>query len=180
MSESLEGVKEITKEDLKRLLDKLNGDKDSLLEDPPGNSLLEKEVDKKVLELIEKLLEQKGFFQKVYRTSNGSLYFVLIDGTSLRFKFIEEKNDIKKYQPQSLMDEHVFISREQYELLREDGLQDELDDNGFVEGSIPFEVGRKQYDKRAITFDGLGKVRVDWSNIDRYHFGHSVTEILKS
>lgn len=178
--ESAEKKNLITREDLLRQLDVLSDDIDNLFENPPANCILEKEVDKKVIELIEKLLEQKEFFQKVYRTSNGSFYFVLSDGSSIRFKFIKEKNGLNKYEPQNLMDETMFISQEEYDSIKESGFQYKLHESGFSVGSIPFEVSRKKEGEPILVSVGDNEFKINEQDLDRYHFGHPISEILKT
>lgn len=177
--ESIETVNVITREELKGLLDTLGDDIDNLFSDPPKDCILEKEVDKKVIELIEKLLKQRENFQKIYRTSNGSYYFTLKDGTTLRFKFVKEKNDVSKYAPQDLMDETIFISQEQYDCIKEKGFQHEITGVSFIEGSIPFEVRRRKIEEPVITLNDSGGFKIDGQNLYGYHFGHPVTEIIK-
>lgn len=176
MEKISEQIQHFTIEDIKSRMGEYEDHVDKLFQSP--NSGLEQEVDKKTIEFIESLLKEKERFDKVYRTTGGSYYFVLPDGHSLRFKYMKEKNGVSKYEVQTIMEETVFISPDQYTVIKNSGFYNGFKEVGFDVGNIPFEVssgkGEKVFDK-----NGSGMVTVDAQTLKKYHFGHPISEIVK-
>lgn len=176
MEKISEQIQYFTIEDIKSRMEEHEDQVDILFQNPRYG--LEQEVDKKTIEFIESLLKEKERFDKVYRTTGGSYYFILPNGQSLRFKYIKEKNGVDKYEVQKIMEETVFISPDQYSVIKNSGFYNGFKEVGYDIGNIPFEVssgkGEKVFDK-----DGLGGVSVDAQTLKKYHFGHPVSEIVK-
>jgi hypothetical protein len=116
------------------------------LEDERGFSLeLDREMD---LKLMEKLKERKEKFKNVFETENGSVYFVIQGGKSLRFKK-EKEGEGECFKRQPILDNIFFVddvARDTFLKIIKSGNGDNLLDieievSDFSIGRTPVEIG---------------------------------------
>jgi len=152
----------------------LSSDKES-----PEQTLLKK--------FIEQQIEKKDTYKNIFRTEQGSIYFILETGESLRIKNTAEE----KLEVQPILNHIYFIDRDQRDKLEEMRQQDSLQENIINKpiqihpcktGLIPFEFGIegmqeihviKKNDVITITGDNYG------SFASGYHIGHKIIEMIK-
>lgn len=148
------------------------------------------------LKLIESLIMEKERFNHVFKTANGSVYFVFFDGKSTRFYYRERT---KMVELDSDIVEHLyFVTEETRDFLRNRGygadgygyvnnfrdfLDVEITVHDLAVGLVPFQFGRirpypeiKVEEKNGILII-KGDVRGDFTS--GHHFGHKIVEVLK-
>jgi hypothetical protein len=148
------------------------------------------EADIEVEKFIEELLAEKDKFSKVFKTEHGSIYFVLEDGKSLRFKYSLVGRD--KIRP--IKEKIFFISTEVGEELRRVPMRTNINKKipliNYEVGATPLELNRISDQDKTIyeelegaliltgTIDQNGNF-TDMGAYGSWHFGHPVSEIIK-
>lgn len=144
---------------------------------------------------IAKLLQERDRFTEVFRTEQGSIYFVAADGTSWRFK---QKNERVRMEPP--MTTIVYLNeqgKEKLMSLKDPGLgwQESIffapiPTVELAAGTQPLEIGVVGYGGRVVFthtnneltivgIDRTGQGDLDYSFASGLHLGHKVTEIIK-
>jgi hypothetical protein len=151
---------------------------------------------------IETLLKEKVRFDKIFRTSNGSLYFQLQSGEVLRMKNIPTKdefsagNEERTFQVQPIMSNLFFISRSEMERISIISLQpgEQLQTVPYEQGAVPFDINKRGYPSQIVfeidnngilTLKGTvfrnehGNVEIlDDQLVGGYHRGHPITNVI--
>ena len=127
-----------------------------------------------VYKKIQSLVEMKDRFQHVFTTDQGSHYFVLASGESLRIK---TKSDFMPIQP--IMKRIVFItdveSRRLMDLTTIDNIT--ITTTSYGVGVHPFEFGIMEYPESAIEEAGDTIKMVNFSS--GMHPGNKIVKIIK-
>ena len=163
---------------------------------PPGSANSIEVSRERISKFIEELLMEKERFKHVYKTDNGSVYFVFSDGKSTRFYYRERT---KMMELDSDIVEHLyFVTEETRDLLRNRGfgadgygyvnnfrdfLDVEIEVHDLAVGLVPFQFGRirpfpeiKVEEKNGIL---VIKGDKDGNFTSGHHFGRKIVEVLK-
>lgn len=180
------------REEIINLLDKTE---DELLEKKASYDEIKIEKQKTISEMIEKLLGKKDLFGNVFKTENGSIYFVTESKNTLRFK--KENGDWSCYP---IMSEIIFVEDKEAEKILEaikSGLYSEyllsspIKISNIALGVFPFDFSLCGFPRIAftkkdgfITFRGTfmmnnGKEEVVESISSGVHLGHKIIDIIK-
>lgn len=144
-------------------------------------------------DFIGQLLAEKEKFSKIFETDSGSIYFVLSDDRSIRFKFNKYKNMDNKnpWEHNPFLLKTIFIDPLQADELLE------LDQNGQLQHEIiNMEIKKKPYSHQARVFEfgivGFPEIRYIEDNnkivikgdkngvfASGYHIGHKISKIIK-
>jgi hypothetical protein len=169
---------------------------------------VEVEEDRRVGEVVERLLCETGRFRSIFRTERGSVYFVMPDGKAIRVKrATEEGRTFWSVQPAT--DHIVFlderIAKTVSEWIHLGGRQWFLERNDWDEPSrvpreiptvplapraIPFEIGIAHDQLEYVVKEDSGFVRIIRTRhretkelrdiLGGIHLGHPVSEVLKA
>lgn len=136
--------------------------------------------------LIERQIAEAKRYQNIFRTANGSIYFVFSTGESLRIKKTGEG-----LRPQPIFDHIYYVDKDQLdellEMRRQDTLQDEIIGKRIriapcSLGITPFEFGIQGYFPQSVTQEPNSiTILGDKSGVfaSGYHLGHPITELIK-
>lgn len=142
---------------------------------------------------LEKLIENKDKFKLVFKTSNGSVYFVSKNDQCWRFKAIEDS-----YKEQPIVKKVFFVSQTQAnkikklqsdEFWQENIINYKIVKTGFDIDTVPVEFGVVglpeiifQEDSESLTILGTkykNQKEIDPSFASGFHLGHPILEIIK-
>lgn len=161
---------------------------------PPEQRFREarKEQDRAAREFIEDLFEQKDRFDKIFRTSNGSTYFVIQSGEAMRIKHDEHFG----YRITSFTSKLVLVDKDMVNEIRS-WMKNDHGDSGsnlldkpilktdLKVGAVPVDFGIVGYptidykeDETSITLLGE-KESGRHIMASGFHIGHEVTEVIK-
>ena len=155
---------------------------------------------------VEQLLSERARFKRIFKTSNGSIYFQLETGECARVKNISNKSEFDQgegvhYKFQPLTTDLVFISQAETEKIlngmrNRQGMRprDKIKTTDFAEGAYPLELNLYNYGIKNIfkkedrvldllgtsdRSDSYSSVRVEDRLEGPYHLGHPIAEIIK-
>lgn len=147
---------------------------------------LQEQKQEAIKKFIDEQVEEKVRYQHIFKTENGSIYFQLMSGESLRIK----QND-GKYEIKALCNKIIYLDEEQAnELIR-------LDTNNTLQEKIigmPIRTSACQIGMTPFEFEIYQSFPINYTESDRTiiihgdelgsfangsHIGHKITEIVK-
>lgn len=145
-----------------------------------------------VNDFINELIESKEKFAKIFKTENGSIYFVIKDGESLRFKKQKVVSDTFETKIQPITSKILFISEEDAEkIIKERTLESfgsgdprakeekEIKIVKYGIGTTPLELNLSQDWPDRLEIKEKDGETVSISGFGPYHVGHAIKEIIK-
>lgn len=157
---------------------------------------------REVVEAFSKrMLQEKGRFERVFKTGNGSYYFLLPGGESFRIKMFSGDKEFRSSDYPGVMKNIFFIEKEELEkvfskLRNIDDLRgQEIRLSDFSEGTHPLEVNKwddifeiqieereDEEGHRIIVMTGskdVERMEDQRGLLGGIHYGHAITEVLK-
>jgi hypothetical protein len=156
-----------------------------LLKEPDKKNLMDRVyTEKKKLKkaLFELLLSEKERFASVFKTEQGSVYFVVDSGQVFRVKISERDNTI---EPQNIMKKLYFIAESAVPLLAGQKYDDiygvPIPVVEFGMGVYPLEVNDETLPQMVVDeIDGTVVLSLaDFQQVPNFHLGHKIIEIIK-
>ncbi|MEI6296887.1 MAG: hypothetical protein WCO84_04560 [bacterium] len=183
----VEKIKQFEAKDLSGICNKYYDAVDKIYEEVEGSRDYKKirgRIEEYTVGYMQELLKSKEKFLNVFKTENGSLYFVVKSGQSLRFKKQETGNGDFETKINPIMDKIFFIDEgEVYEIMKEDKI--ELNEEKIIKivkygiGVRPFELNFYKDRSTKMEIVEIGSDNILVKGFAPYHIGHKITEIIK-
>ncbi len=148
-------------------------------------SLLQNKKEQVLAEFIEKLMESKESLSRIFKTENGSTYFILKTGECLRFKRQKIGSDYFEIKPQPVMGNVIMIKDDDvYRITKEHLLEGATEGEVVLKkaeytiGNTPFEMNFvHEWPDKLLIKEEADAVLI--KGFGPYHVGHKIIEIIK-
>ncbi len=189
-------------EELSSLMSDLGDREYEVFETKKNNGQYFKDISETRNEFVQNLLLEKDRFDKIFKTSSGSIYFQIKTGETLRAKMMPDKHEFAegegehfKFQP--ILNNLFFVLASEVEKATKGDLYpgEKLKTTTYELGACPLELNIHGYGSQIVFEEkdgflyligtalvrGAGEkiIETDHNLVGGYHVGHPITEIIK-
>ncbi len=193
-------ILQMTIDEFSSRLKALSETEDRLFEKKVEGESVDFNISKLRSDFVEGLLLEKERFNKVFKTSNGSVYFHLETGETIRAKMVDDKYEFnagegKHFMLRPAMNDLFFLSQDESERLARVGdlyPREKIITVPYGLGAAPFEMNIKRFHSQIVfreeggellligtKSEGEEEIDIEGNLFGGTHIGHPITEIVK-